>query len=95
MLEEAEYARMNGQEKKQYREMIRQDWDYKNTMDYIAEQGLAKGMERGLAQGLEEGMEKGRAEEKEAVARRMLADGVPVGTVAKYTELTEEQVRAL
>ena len=83
MLEEAEYARMDGQEKKQYREMIRQDWDYKNTLDYIAEQGLAKGME------------KGRTEEKEAVARRMLADGVPVGTVAKYTELTEEQVRAL
>ena len=83
MLEEAEYARMNGQEKKQYREMIRQDWDYKNTMDYIAEQGLAQGLE------------KGRAEEKEAIARRMLSDGVPVGTVAKYTELTEEQVRAL
>ena len=64
MLDEAEFAQMSREQKLQYREEMRRDWDYKNTMDY-------------------------------AIARRMLADGVPVGTVVKYTELTEEQVQSL
>ena len=60
--------------------------------------GLAIGMEKGKAEGLEEGMEKGKAEGEKAakmeVARGMLADGLPVASVAKYTGLTEEEIKA-
>ena len=44
------------------------------------------------------GVEDAREENRLAlleIARRMLADKVPAETVAKYTGLTEEQVRAL
>ena len=115
MLDEAEFAQMSREQKRQYREEMRRDWDYKNTMDYaVAEghaeghakglaeghaEGHAKGLAEGHAQGKEEGLAEGRvegqAEEKQAVARRMLAEGLFVDLIAKCTELTEEQVRVL
>ena len=75
MLDAAEYAQMSREQKRQYREEMRRDWDYKNTMDYAVEKGMT--------------------EKAESIARRMLADGLSVGLVAKYTELSEEQVREL
>ena len=47
--------------------------------DYVREQGEAIG----------------EAREKSAIARRMLEDGVPVETVAKYSGLTKEDVLKL
>ena len=115
MLDEAEYAQMSREQKRQYREEMRRDWDYKNTMDYAIAQGYAQGRAQGHAEGKEEGiaegLEKGRtegraeglaegkaeglAEVQRAIARRMLAEGLSVDLVAKYTELTVEQVRGL
>ena len=43
MLDEAEYAQMSREQKRQYREEMRRDWDYKNTMDYAIAQGYAQG----------------------------------------------------
>ena len=75
MLDAAEFAQMSREQKRQYREEMRRDWDYKNTMDYAVEKGMA--------------------EKAESIARRMLADGLSVDLVVKYTELSEEQVRGL
>ena len=83
MLDAAEYAQMSREQKRQYREEMRRDWDYKNTMDYAIAQGHAQGKEEGIAEG------------QRAIARRMLADGLSVDLVVKYTELSEEQVRGL
>lgn len=91
MLEEAEFARMSRAQKDQYRKEMRRDWDYKNTMDYAVARGKAEGLAEGLAQGKEEGI----SQEQQAIARRMLADGLPIDVVAKYTTLTEDQIRAL
>ena len=55
--------------------------------DYAREQGEAIGEARGRAEG--------KAEEKSAIARRMLEDGVPAETVAKYSGLSAEEVRAI
>jgi predicted transposase/invertase (TIGR01784 family) len=55
------------------------------------EQGLQQGLQQGLEQGLEQGLQQGRF----GVARSMLADGVPVETVAKYTGLSKESVLSL
>ena len=52
---------------------------------------LDASMEIGLAKGLE----KGREQEKIETARRMLSDGLPVETVARYTDLPVEKVKAL
>ena len=45
--------------------------------------------------GFDDGMEKGMEKEALAIARRMLEDNVPVEIIAKYSNLTEEQLRAL
>ena len=63
------------------------------------EEGMAKGIEEGMAKGIEEGMAKGREEGEKnkalAIARQMLADGMPAESVARYTNLTVEEIRHL
>ena len=83
MLDEAEFARMSRQQKEQYRKEMRRDWDYKNTMDYA------------IARGKEEGRAEGKAEGQQAIARRMLSDGLPTDVIAKYTALSESQIASL
>ena len=74
---------------------MRRDWDYKNTKDYAVARGKAEGKAEGLAEGLAQGKEEGISQEQQAIARRMLTDGLPIDVVAKYTTLTEDQIRAL
>ena len=63
--------------------------------DYAREQGEAIGEARGKAIGEARGRAEGKAEEKSAIARRMLEDGVPAETVAKYSGLKEDEVREM
>ena len=49
----------------------------------------------GRAEGSAEGKAEGRAEERTATARKMLADGLPIDVIRKYTELSEEEIKKL
>lgn len=62
--------------------------DILEIKDYAFEQGL----EKGKAKGREEGLAEGRKEAVNETAKAMLADGMPVETVAKYTGLTAEMI---
>ena len=55
--------------------------------DYARKEGEAIGEARGKAEG--------KAEEQSAIARRMLEDNVPVEAIAKYSGLSEDEVRKL
>ena len=59
--------------------------------DYARKEGEAIGEARGRA----EGEARGKAEEQSAIARRMLEDNVPVEVIAKYSGLSEDEVRKL
>ena len=50
------------------------------------------GKEEVLAEGLEKGKEECIAEGKLETARKMLADGLSIYIVAKYTDLSEEVI---
>ena len=67
--------------------------------DYARKEGEAIGEARGRAEGKAEGMAegeaRGKAEEQSAIARRMLKDNVPVEAIAKYSGLSEDEVRRL
>ena len=63
--------------------------------DYALDKGRAEGKAEGLAEGEAIGEARGKAEEKSAIAQRMLEDGVPPETVAKYSGLTKEDVMKL
>ena len=103
LFEEAEIAKFNPQEVREYEASKKAYRDIKNSIDTAKQEGLAegmelgmaKGMEKGRAQGMEEGMEKGTIDEKIATAKRLLAMGLSVDQVATATQLTLEHIEKL
>ena len=59
------------------------------------EKGIAQGMEKGIAQGMEKGIAQGQYNERKETARRMKNDGIPPETIAKYTQLSIEEIEKL
>ena len=57
--------------------------DLRNQMAYARQEAIEEGRAEGLAEG--------RAE----VAKEMLADGVPLDKITKYTGLSQEEIAAL
>ena len=55
------------------------------------EEGREEGIEKGIEKGREEGIEKGRIE----VAKNMLANGLDIEQVARFTGFSPEAVRRL
>lgn len=70
-------------------------WGYEEGI----EQGLLKGLERGIEQGIEQGLEEGKKEgqllARLEVAEKLLQLGLEPEAIAKATELTLEEIRAL
>ena len=91
MIEEAEYASMNMEQRYQYALAMKQKWDYQNQLDF-AEQ---KGRSEGKAEGLSEGRTEGREAERIETARRMLAMNLAEETILAATGLSIEQLRNL
>lgn len=56
--------------------------------DILRAEGLEKGLEQGIEKGIEQGIEKGKLE----TAAAMLADGLDVSQVMKFTGLSEDQI---
>ena len=50
--------------------------------------GIEQGVQQGLEQGIQQGMQQGEKQARLETARKMLADGMPIEMVLKYTELT-------
>ena len=65
--------------------------DYNNTINTAKEIAMAEGLEKGKAEGLTEG------EKKKAIesAKEMLADGISIEKIAKYTGLTIAEIKTL
>ena len=59
------------------------------------QKGIEQGIQKGIEQGIQKGIEQGLSDEKKATAKRMLQDGLDTDMIAKYTELSEEQVQAI
>ena len=57
-------------------------------------EGRAEGLEEGRAEGLAKGIETGKSSQQMATAIAMLADGMSMELVTKYTGLTREQIAA-
>ena len=69
--------------------------DIKNSIDTAKQKGLAEGMEKGMELGMEKGMAKGMNQKALDIARNMLADGVGINLIMKYSGLTQEQIEKL
>ena len=103
LFEEAEIAKFTPQELREYEASKMAYRDIKNSIDTAKQEGLAEGMEKGMEKGMELGMEKGmkkgmaKGMNQKAldIARNMLADGVDINLIMKYSGLTQEQIEKL
>ena len=73
--------------------------DYQNILATAREQGhdagFAEGEARGIERGRSAGLVEGEVRGKLAIARKLLASGMPEAQVAEFTGLTEEQLEEL
>ena len=56
------------------------------------EKGIEQGMEKGIEKGIEKGMEKGMEKGQKALVLNMLAKGLSVRDIAKWTGLKAQQI---
>ena len=87
LFEEAEIAKFTPQEMREYETSKMAYRDIKNSVDTAKREGIAEGMEKG--------MEKGMNQKALDIARNMLADGVDINLIMKYSGLTQEQIEKL
>ncbi|MBI1923221.1 PD-(D/E)XK nuclease family transposase [Candidatus Poribacteria bacterium] len=59
------------------------------------QQGLQQGLEQGLQQGIEQGLQQGVGQGIAKVAIAMLKDNTPLDAIAKYTGLSEDEIKQL
>ena len=99
LFEEAEIAKFTPQEIREYEASKKAYRDIKNSIDTAKQEGkqegLAEGMELGMKKGMKKGMEKGKNERSLEIAKTMLADGVDINLIMKYSGLTQEQIDKL
>jgi predicted transposase/invertase (TIGR01784 family) len=72
----------------QYKRAAADPETQKEYYRWINEQMRQEGMKRGA-------VEKALKQERAQIARSMLVDNIPIGTIAKYTHLSEEEIKAL
>ena len=83
LFEEAEIAKFTLQEMREYETSKMAYRDIKNSVDTAKREGIAEGMEKGMNQKALD------------IARNMLADGVDINLIMKYSGLTQEQIEKL
>ena len=83
LFEEAEIAKFTPQEMREYETSKMAYRDIKNSVDTAKREGIAEGMEKGMNQKALD------------IARKMLADGVDINLIMKYSGLTQEQIENL
>ncbi|WHE07047.1 Rpn family recombination-promoting nuclease/putative transposase [Thermoanaerobacterium thermosaccharolyticum] len=59
------------------------------------EKGIEKGIKEGIEKGIEEGIKKGAKEEKIAIAKKLLKNGMSIDKIAEITELSEDEIKKL
>ena len=95
LAQQSELAEMPSELKNKYIRNMTTEIDKRAQLKYAErkghEAGLAEGMEKGLEAGRAEGLEKALTEKLEA-ARKMMADGLSIETICKYTGLAPEQI---
>ena len=96
ILEVADVASLNEEERWEYDQALKHYRDYNNTLHTSYRQGKEEGEAIGLAKGLAEGeaigLTKGKSEATCQMLRNMQAMGMDMATMTQITKLSEEKV---
>jgi len=85
----AELVKLEKTDRKAYEESLKKHRDLKNAMDTQRREGFELGMEKGM----EKGIEKGQLEKTRLGTINLFKHGVPIETIAKSFEISEDAVR--
>ena len=91
LLDECRISKLTAMEKDNYQKSVLEYEDVKRAVAYAKETAAKDAYEEGL----NVGMEKGREEAKLFTAKKFLALGVPVATVAQATGFSIEEIERL
>jgi predicted transposase/invertase (TIGR01784 family) len=89
--EKSRVAKLNHAEQAQYRDSLKERWDWQSIIDTAKEESLAEG----LAEGEMIGLEKGKLEEKHTIARGLMGQGVNVSIIMTVTGLSEDDIKRI
>jgi len=95
LMDECRISKLSTMEKERYNKSILEYEDVRVAVEYAKELAAKDAYEEGLNVGMEKGMEKGREEAKLFTAKKFLALGVPVATVAQATGFSIEEIERL
>lgn len=90
-----EIAAFDEKKRAQYEQDMYDERRFQGQMAASYKNGLEAGIAEGREAGLAEGLEKGREKERQEMARKMLAEGIPVGVVVKCSGLSAEEISSL
>jgi predicted transposase/invertase (TIGR01784 family) len=89
--EKSRLAKLSHAEQAQYRDSLKERWDWQAILNTAKQNSLAEG----LAEGEIIGLEKGKAEEKLNIARALIAQGVDQAVIMAVTGLSLECIQKL
>ena len=92
---QAEIAKFNPRELKEYEDSRKAYRDLKNCLDTAMREGIEKGRTEGRAEGRAEGIAKGRAEGIAIAVKAMYSNGMNVDTIAATMNMTTEKVNEI
>lgn len=107
LFKEAEIAKFNPTELREYEDSLKAYRDIKNSLDTALAEGLERGreegrklgLEQGIKQGLEQGqkigLEQGQKMARIEMAKAMLKKGLDVNTVSAVTNLTIDEINKI
>ena len=99
LFEEAEIAKFNAEERREYEDSLKAYRDIKNSIDTALEQGREEGRAEGLEKGLKKGRAEGRAEGENRkaleIAQNLLSLKMPIEAIVQATGLTAEEIQSL
>ena len=97
--EVAKQTSWDKEELKVYEYMALKEFDEVNALRTAEKKGFQKGeekgLEKGLQKGLEKGLEQGKQEEKIAIAKNLLKNGIDTATIMIATSLDRETIESL
>ena len=99
LLDVADVASLNAEERARYDRALRNYRDYHSIMETAKqdghEEGLKAGREEGRKEGREEGLKEGMLEKQLEIARNLKFGGMSVDLIHKYTGLSEAEIQQL
>lgn len=86
LFSEAEIARFNKDDIKEYEDSLKAYRDIQNSIDTAKEEGFAKGMAKGIEQGIAKGEQK--------IVQAMIQQGCDVDFISKVTGISTDTITA-